>query len=85
MKRHVYHSLPKKVGGIVYRLENKATSHSHSGEPRTTIFSRLENKASPVTHILESQGQPFSALKTKQALSLTNWRSKDNHFQQAKK
>ena len=59
-------------------------SHSHSGEPRTTIFSRLGNKASSVTHILESQGQPFSAgLKTKQAQSLTYWRAKDNHFQQA--
>ena len=74
MKRYVHYSHSKKVGGIVYRLENKATSHSQTGEPRTTIFSRLENKASPVTHLLKSRGQPFSAgLKTKQALSLTDW------------
>ena len=44
----------------------------------------FKNKASPVTHQLESQGQPFSAgLKAKQAQSLTAWRAKDNHFQQA--
>ena len=36
-------------------------SHSHSGEPKITIFSRPENKASPVTHLLGSQGQSFSA------------------------
>ena len=61
-------------------------SHSPAGEPRTAIFSRLENKASPVTHLLESQVQPFSAgFKTKQAQSLTNWRAKHNHFQQASK
>ena len=48
------------------------------------MFTGLKTRQ-PVTHLLESQEQPFSAgLKTKQAQSLTDWRAKDNHFQQPK-
>ena len=70
---------------IVSRFwKQSKSSHLHAREPSTTIFSRLENKASSATHKLESQGQSFSAsLETQQTQSLTTWRAKHIHFQQA--
>ena len=64
--------------------KQRKSSHWPSEGPWTNIFSNLVNKTSPVTHSLERQGQPFSAgLKTRKAQSLTDWRAKGNHFQQA--
>ena len=69
------------------RIPARHHSHSPTGEPRTGMISRLDfQQGTTATNQLVSQGQAWSAGQncSKVPQSLTSWRAKDMHDQQAR-